>query len=245
MSPTTHPPARQERRPLLLLSGGHDSTALAAWQRPAGCLTIDYGQRPVAGEMRASKAVADALGLPWFNVLVDLTPVGSGLMHPSSDQPATPGSAGANPAPGREPESSPESLSEVGAPTDASTHASPSPEWWPYRNQLLVSLAAAWALPRGYTDILVGSVAPDGARHRDGTTGFYKCLDDLVTYQEGNIRVLAPAVSMTTVELIEHSGVTDNVLAFAHSCHIAEYPCGACPGCFKHEEVLVHANRLQ
>jgi len=201
-------------RSLLMLSGGHDSIALAAWVSPAACLTINYGQRPVNGEFRAAAAVADELGLPWHSFAVDLTPIGSGLLHGG--------------------DSASEPLVEA-----------PSPEWWPYRNQLLVSLAAAWALPHGFDQILVGSVSPDGDRHLDGTAGFYTRLDDLVAYQEGNIRVIAPATGMTTVDLINVSGVTDNVLGYAHSCHIAAYPCGTCPGCCKHEEVLRNSGRLR
>lgn len=200
---------------LLLLSGGHDSIALAAWVRPAACVTIDYGQRPVEGELRAAAAVAEALGLPWNSFAVNLTPVGSGLLH-SDDKSLKAGSI--NP---------------------------PSPEWWPYRNQLLVTLAAAWALPRGFDQIVVGSVSSDGDRHLDGTLGFYTRLDDLVAYQEGGIRVIAPAIGMTTVDLINTSGVTDDVLGFAHSCHVAAYPCGSCPGCRKHEDVLAKSGRLR
>ena len=112
-------------------------------------------------------------------------------------------------------------------------------------NQLLVSLAAAWALPRAFDELVVGSVAPDGIRHRDGTAGFYERLDNVVAYQEGNIRVTAPAVGLTTVELIEVSGVTDAILGFAHSCHVAAYPCGMCPGCLKHDEVIAKSGRFQ
>jgi 7-cyano-7-deazaguanine synthase len=209
-------------RSLLLLSGGHDSIALAAWLRPDGCLTIDYGQRPVEGEMRASKAAADALGLPWHTFRVDLTQVGSGLLH--NDGTMTVGNFSTN---------------------GKWVEGAPSPEWWPYRNQLLVSLAAAWALPRKYNELLVGSVAPDGTRHRDGTAGFYDRLDGLLAYQEGHLRVTAPAVGMTTVDLIEVSGVDDAVLGYAHSCHVATYPCAMCPGCRKHHDVITESGRLR
>lgn len=205
---------------MLLLSGGHDSIALAAWLRPAACLTIDYGQRPVEGEMRASNAAAHALGLPWHTLRVDLTPVGSGLLH-----------SGASGATGI-------------ATRDEGGERAPSPEWWPYRNQLLVSLAAAWALPRGYDELLVGSVAPDGIRHKDGSAGFYERLDEVVAYQEGRMRVTAPAVTMTTVGLIKVSGVEDAVLGYAHSCHVAAYPCGTCPGCRKHHDVIAESGRF-
>ena len=206
-------------RPLLLHSGGHDSIALAAWQPPAACLTIDYGQRPVDGEVRAAKATADALGLDWHWFRVDLSPVGSGLLHDDGTG--------------------------AGFEGGKAVEGAPSPEWWPYRNQLLVSLAAAWAFPRGFDELIVGSVAPDGDRHKDGTAGFYERLDDVVAFQEGGIRVVAPAVGLTTMELIKASGVTAAVLGYAHSCHVAAYPCGMCPGCRKHDEVIAKSGRFQ
>lgn len=209
------------KRPLLLLSGGHDSIALAAWLRPAGCLTIDYGQRPVDGEMRASKAAANALGLPWHTLRVDLSHVGSGLLHDDG---------------------APDTTNVL--PAGLRSRRMPSPEWWPFRNQLLVSLSAAWAFPRSFSELLVGSVASDGARHKDGTTGFYERLDEVVAYQEGGIHVTAPAIGMTTAELIALSGVEDSVLGYAHSCHVATYPCGWCPGCQKHQEVIAQSGRF-
>jgi len=42
---------------LLLLSGGIDSVAIAAWKRPEICLTIDYGQRSARAEIRSSMQV--------------------------------------------------------------------------------------------------------------------------------------------------------------------------------------------
>lgn len=212
-------------RSLLLLSGGHDSIALAAWLRPSACLTIDYGQRPVAGEMRAAEATAQMLNLDWHQFRVDLSPVGSGLLHDDGTETGKDAAAAFR----------------GGTPVEGA----PSPEWWPYRNQLLVSLAAAWALPRGFDELVVGSVAPDGDRHKDGTPGFYQLLDELVSYQEGGIRVTAPAVGLSTAKLIEVSGVTDAVLGFAHSCHVAAYPCGMCPGCRKHEDVIAASGRFQ
>lgn len=214
-------------RSLLLLSGGHDSIALAVLCRPSACLTIDYGQRPVVGEMRAAKAVVQALALDWHQFQVDLSPIGSGLLHDDG--------AGAHA------DADAATAFKGGAPVEGA----PSPEWWPYRNQLLVSLAAAWALPRGFDELVIGSVAPDGERHKDGTPGFYQRLNELVSYQEGGIRVTAPAIGLSSAELIRASGVTDAVLGFAHSCHVAAYPCGMCPGCRKHEDVIQASGRFR
>ncbi len=193
-----------------MLSGGLESTALAAWRHPELTLTIDYGQTPARAEAHAASAICQSLSLEHHALRVNCRHLGSGLL------------ASAEP-----------------------TASAPSPEWWPYRNQILVTLAATWGLPRGVTSIIVGSVVGDGKRHSDGTTAFYQQLDELLAMQEGGIRVSAPAAHMTSEELINASGVRDAVLGWTHSCHRSNLSCGACPGCAKRREVLERLGRLQ
>ncbi len=114
--------------------------------------------------------------------------------------------------------------------------AAPVSEWWPYRNQLLITLAGMRGISFGVTELLLGSVAPDG-EHADGRPEFYVAADALMVLQEGNIRVLAPALGMTTAELVRRSAVPRSLLAWAHSCHVADVACGACRGCVKHYHV--------
>jgi 7-cyano-7-deazaguanine synthase len=118
-------------------------------------------------------------------------------------------------------------------------------EWWPFRNQLIVTVAAAWGVTRGITSVLVGAVESDGARHADGTDRFFKSLDQLVQEQEGALRVEAPAIHLSSAELVRESAVPDSVLAWTFSCHSAAIACGSCPGCVKHERVLAELGRLQ
>ncbi len=207
------------RLSLLLLSGGLDSTALAARDRPDLTLFVDYGQRPARAEARAAGAVAAELGLPHARVRVDATAVGSGLMS------ATESSA---------------------------SNARPSPEWWPFRNQLLVTVAAAWLVRSGHigpdgpgADIAVGSVRQDGRRHLDGTAAFYAALDALLRTQEFSIGCVAPALDQSTEDLVTAGATTDAVLGWTHSCHVADAPCMACPGCHKREQVLDAVGRLR
>lgn len=202
---------------LLLLSGGIDSAALAAMLRPERTLFIDYGQLPAQAESRAAAAVATELRLEHAQIRIDLSELGGGIL------------ANGQPLPG-----------------------APSPEWWPFRNQLLVSFAAAWAVKTasqgdGFanTEILTGTVAPDGARHLDGTPQFYDALDTLLRAQEGGTSVRAPAIGSTTAELVVESKVSDAVLGWTHSCHRANVPCMECPGCYKRVDILAELGRLQ
>lgn len=194
---------------VLLLSGGIDSSALAAWRRPNQTLVIDYGQISAPGEITAARRVASELSLPIAVLEANCSAVGSGLL------------AGAAPDP-----------------------AAPVDEWWPFRNQLLVTLAAAWSLPRGLCTVVVGSVAGD-SRHADGTASFYTQLDALTGAQEGAIRVLVPAIELTSAELVERSEIHDSVLAWTHSCHRGPVACGDCPGCNKRRDVLHDLGRLR
>lgn len=109
----------------------------------------------------------------------------------------------------------------------------PITEWWPYRNQMLVTLALMKAIQLGVGELMVGSVKTD-AQHTDGTPTFYKLLSQLVEMQEGHIKVTAPAIDMTTVELVRKSGIPENILLYAHSCHTSNQPCGRCHGCMKY-----------
>jgi 7-cyano-7-deazaguanine synthase len=182
----------------LLLSGGMDSTALAFMLRPELAVTLDYGQKPAAGEIRAAQAVCGLVGIEHVVVRADCSAVGTG---PLSDSPQI--------------------------------AIAPVPEWWPFRNQLLVTLAAAYCVRRSVTDILVGSVASDGV-HADGKSRFYELLSDVVIYQEGRIKVSAPAIHLNTLELINQAAIPWEVLVLAHSCHTSDFACGTCRGCAKY-----------
>ena len=113
--------------------------------------------------------------------------------------------------------------------------AANAPEFWPYRNQMLVTLAAMALLPRGLKALLIGSVATD--RHADGKPEFLAALDVLMRLQEGGVTVMAPAASLTSAELLRTTRFPRDLLGLTFSCHVHRYACGQCAGCFKHREV--------
>lgn len=118
----------------------------------------------------------------------------------------------------------------------ASSHA-PVSEWWPFRNQLLLTLAGMRAIAIGVDELMLGSVASDGS-HADGRPKFYEQISAMMAMQEGAIRVTAPAVGMSTVDLVRQSGAPRELIAWAHSCHTGPLACGACRGCTKHYDVM-------
>lgn len=185
-------------RRLLLLSGGMDSIALAWELRPELCLTINYGQRAAAGEIRAAGAVCAELGVRHRVLNVDCSFIGSGDM----------------------------------AGTQA-LDVAPVSEWWPFRNQLLVTIGAAWALQDALTVVTIGTVASDTS-HADGRPEFVEAMNQVLRLQEGRILLEAPGIKETTVELCRRVGVPHSILGWAHSCHVGSFGCGRCRGCYKH-----------
>jgi 7-cyano-7-deazaguanine synthase len=179
-----------------------DSIAVAYWRRPQAAITIDYGQRPAAAEIRAAAAVSEALGLEHHIVQADLSALGSGQMAGS-----------------------------------AALAVAPVPEWWPFRNQMLITLAAMKGVTIGVERLLVGTLRTDEV-HGDGRPAFIEAMDVVLRLQEGAMTVEAPAIALTAVELIRASGAPIELLAWAHSCHVGEYACGLCRGCRKHYETL-------
>jgi 7-cyano-7-deazaguanine synthase len=112
----------------------------------------------------------------------------------------------------------------------------PASDWWPYRNQLLITLTAMKAISFGVTHLLIGTVKSDGS-HRDGTTEFVGLINQILMCQEGGMQVEAPAIELSTSELIKLAKVPKQLLAWAHSCHKSNIACGQCRGCNKYNEV--------
>jgi 7-cyano-7-deazaguanine synthase len=183
-----------------------DSVCIAFWKRPDLAITIDYGQRPAAGEIRAASAVCAELDIRHVVLKADISKLGSGDL------------AGLNPAP------------------DA-----PASEWWPYRNQFLLTLAAMQCHRDSASTLMIGALRTDGF-HADGTQRFVDLMNGLFEYQEGGLRVEAPAIDADAAELVELSCVPLSILAWSHSCHIAEHACGFCRGCRKHYETMAVVN---
>ena len=113
----------------------------------------------------------------------------------------------------------------------------PASDWWPYRNQALITLAAMRLIPCGIKHLLIGSVETDSI-HLDGTKNFIQATSNLLSMQEGGMKVRAPAINMSTVDLIKKSGIPYSLLAWAHSCHTSNIACGQCRGCVKHREIV-------
>lgn len=115
--------------------------------------------------------------------------------------------------------------------------AAPMSEWLPFRNQLLLTLAGIRAIHKGIQALLFGAVKPDSI-HADGTKEFFKIMDKAFALQEGGLRIVVPAIEMTTVELVRVSNIPLSVLGWSHSCDISSSACGRCGSCGKYYSVM-------
>jgi 7-cyano-7-deazaguanine synthase len=116
--------------------------------------------------------------------------------------------------------------------------AAPCPEFWPFRNQFILTLAAMACHQRGVTSLLFGAVKSDGDWHRDGSSEFFRLLSNILGYQEGGMSISVPAIEVSTTDLVLSSGIPRDVLAATHSCHVSNLACGQCRGCAKREGVF-------
>lgn len=110
-------------------------------------------------------------------------------------------------------------------------------EWWPFRNQLLLTLAGMKAVSCEVEILLFGSVKTDSV-HRDGSKKFFEAINKVFALQEGNLKISVPAINLTSTELIQLSGIPRSLLLWSLSCHVSDYACGHCRGCIKHYSVM-------
>lgn len=112
-----------------------------------------------------------------------------------------------------------------------------APEWWPYRNQLVITLVAMHVIDRGAERLLVGAVGDDES-HADGRAEFFDKMDSLLSFQEGDLGVEAPAIDMSTEEFINEVSPPQSLLGWTHSCTASNAACGECGSCKKRQRVF-------
>ena len=110
-------------------------------------------------------------------------------------------------------------------------------EWWPFRNQFLLTLAAMYATKHDITSLMIGITKSD-VFYKDSSNAFINKFNSLIKTQEGNLFVSAPGKTFNTLELIKISKIPFSILSWAHSCNVSVYPCGSCFSCKKQIEII-------
>lgn len=211
-----------QKKAVLLLSGGLDSTTTLAIARAEGyachALTVRYGQLH-ACEIDAASRVAQVLGAVEHRVLtLDLAPLArSALTDQSIAVPKD------------------RSLLEIGAERDVpSTYV-------PARNTVLLGLALAWAETLGAFDLFVGVNVLDASGYPDCRPAFveaFEALANVATHagvQQGRrFRVHAPLIELSKAEIIQRGVALGVDYGMTHSCYDPApdgAACGRCDAC--------------
>lgn len=116
------------------------------------------------------------------------------------------------------------------------------PEHWPFRNQMLLTVAAMALAGGELRELIIGTVLTDRV-HNDGTPEFLSAMERLLQTQLSDFRLGAPASTMTTDDLVRRSGVSRDLLGWTFSCHRSGVACGACRGCNKSMELFDRLDR--
>jgi 7-cyano-7-deazaguanine synthase len=212
-------PPTAERRAVVLLSGGLDSTtALAiAIRQGFAChaLTVAYGQLHRC-EIDAARRVATALGATEHRVLeLDLAPLAhSALTTPSLAVPKN------------------RTLEEIGAAGDVPA------TYVPARNTVLLSLALAWAETLGAFDLFIGVNILDASGYPDCRREFVRAFEQLARLATragmtgaGRFRVHAPLISLAKADIIRRGLELGIDYATTHSCYDPADDGAACREC--------------
>jgi 7-cyano-7-deazaguanine synthase len=208
-----------QRRAVVLLSGGLDSTTALAVARSQGfrchALTFDYGQRH-RFELDAAAKVAQALDAAEHRIVrVDLSAAGGFGRSALTD--------------------------DIAVPKDREAAGNVPVTYVPARNTIFLSIALGYAEVIGAFDIFIGVNAIDYSGYPDCRPGYiaaFEALANLATAAavegKGTFAVHAPLIRMTKAEIIR-TGLDLGVdYSLTHSCYDPSddgSACGHCDAC--------------
>jgi 7-cyano-7-deazaguanine synthase len=208
-----------EKKAVVLLSGGLDSTTLMAIARSNGFeiygLSFRYGQRH-ALELEAARRVAKALNAKEHLVMdLDLAKIGGSALTGDIEVPKDRN----------------EGEMKGGIPVT----------YVPARNTIFLSHALAWAEVLGSSDIFIGVNAIDYSGYPDCRPEYIEAFERMANLAtkagvEGKIRVKirTPLINMTKADIIRKGIELGVDYGMTHSCYDPSpegMPCGRCDSC--------------
>ena len=205
---------QQQRKAVILLSGGLDSATVLALARDQGyacyALSLDYGQRHHA-ELNAARRVAEAGGAVEHKILpLALDAIGGSALTDSTIE-----------------------VPEAGGEGIPVTYV-------PARNTVFLALALGWAEVLGATDLFVGVNAVDYSGYPDCRPAFIDAFEQLanlatkVGVEGGRFSVHAPLIEMSKAEIIRAGSALGVDYGLTVSCYQADadgMACGHCDSC--------------
>lgn len=210
---------RSKEKAVVLLSGGLDSTTVAAIAGAKGydvfALSFRYGQRH-AVELLAARRVAKSLGVTEHMVMdIDLRRIGGSALTDTIDVPK-----------GRS-----EGSMESGIPVT----------YVPARNTIFLSYALAWAEVLNARDIFIGINAVDYSGYPDCRPEFIEAFERMANLATKaavtgrcRIQIKTPIINMSKAEIIQTGLALGVDYKLTHSCYDPApdgEACGLCDSC--------------
>ncbi len=204
-------------RAVVLLSGGMDSVAAFYHTRLdheiVACLSFDYGAKHNAREIPFARQHAEAAGVPHLVVPLEFI-----AQHFASDL-----------------------LQSGGAiPEGHYEEASMKKTVVPFRNGIMLAIAAGFAESREAQKLVIGAHAGDHAIYPDCRESFMQAMAQAVqlgTY--AGIEILRPFIAMTKSQIVQRGAALGLDFAQTWSCYVgADIHCGQCGTCVERREAF-------
>lgn len=206
------------RKTVVLLSGGVDSTVLAATYVAAGDevigLAIEYGQRHMRKEIEAARKVSVALGLRWESVYVPLRLPGNSQTDASVAVPE-------------------------GHPEDAAMKLTVVPN----RNMVMLSIAASVAMAIGAARVAYGAHAGDAAIYCDCREDFVVAFRKAIALADDRaVTIDAPFTNLVKKDIVRIGDELQAPLALTYTCYRGgPLHCGRCGACRERRQAFTDA----
>jgi 7-cyano-7-deazaguanine synthase len=218
-----------ERKAVVLLSGGLDSTTALAIARAEGyrayAMSFRYGQRHLV-ELESARRIAEAMGVARHLVVdIDLRAIGGSALTDEMAVPKARSSAEMS----------------VGIPVT----------YVPARNTIFLSFALAWAEVLGAADIFIGVNALDYSGYPDCRPEYIEAFERMANLAtragvEGHVqlKIHTPLIALTKAEIIRRGLALGADYALTHSCYDPtpeDLACGKCDSCLLRQKGFTEA----
>src|SRR5690242_8476971 len=201
----------QQRRGVVLLSGGMDScvcAALAVRDCEAAALHVSYGQRTESRERESFFAICDRLGIRQRLVVHNdaFSQIGGSALTDTN----------------------------IAVPESQILGGDIPVTYVPFRNAHFLAAAVSWAEVLGASKIYIGAVEQDSSGYPDCRPAYYQAFNQVVKAgtKEGSIEVVTPLIAMRKAEIVRLGLELGAPLDLTWSCYSREdRACGVCDSC--------------